>query len=624
MQLIIQKKTNWKFLLIVIVLTIIFGGGVLWYKNKSELVYNPIEVNELKEASLTDEQLKEEIGQMIMVGFRGTEVAENSDINKTIKEVKIGGVVLFDYDVPSNSFPRNIANPEQTKKLISNLQKYSTTPLFVAVDAEGGNINRLKQKYGFLPIISAEKMGQDKTLKTTEKESAKIAEELKNLGFNMNLAPVVDLNINPKNPIIGAYGRSFSSNPNEVVKQASIFIKNHLDNNVITVEKHFPGQGSATQDTHFGIVDVTNTYRQEELLPYQKLNDEGLLDAVMVAHVLNKKIDNKYPATLSKIFLQNILRNQIGFKGIIISDDMQMSAISNNYKFDEAIIMAVNAGCDIISFSNNSPNGYDKDISYKIRDTIFNAVKEEKIEEKRITESYNRILNLKKQLKEKQEEEEKEIAKKAAEIRARKFELLGVSEAFTFGEVFDIVKQVEGITGVRSAFLLAIFQEELKLEKFDLCYVTNFDTGEGVRAIDGKKLAKTMKPDRDAQDFLDITRELEKDPLKTLVTCPMSFGWGGAMGPADFIPSTWMRYKDRLESITGKPADPWNIRDAFLAAGLYLSDSGAKSKTRNGEWNAAMIYFSESPNSGYNWYANDVLTIADKLEADIEIILKSR
>ena len=369
--------------MVVIVLLIIFGRGT----------------NEPKKIGLTDEKLKEEIGQMIMVGFRGTEAPENSDIYKTIKDVKVGGVALFDFDVPFGTFPRNIINPDQTKKLISDLQKYSADPLFVAIDAEGGKVNRLKQEYGFLPILSPEAMGQDKTLTAVERESTKLAEELKGLGFNMNFAPVVDLNINPENPVIGALGRSFSPDPEEVVNQARIFIENHLKNNIITVEKHFPGQGSAVQDSHLGITDVTDTYKKEELLPYQKLNDEGLLNAVMVGHITDKKVDSSYPATLSKVFLQDILRNQMGFKGIIISDDMQMAAISDNYKFEESIIMAVNAGNDIILFSNNSPSGYNKDVAYKVRDVIFNAVKENKVVEERITESYNRILNLKKRFK---------------------------------------------------------------------------------------------------------------------------------------------------------------------------------------------------------------------------------
>ncbi|MCX6759911.1 MAG: hypothetical protein NTW46_01025, partial [Candidatus Nealsonbacteria bacterium] len=527
----------------------------------------------LKIPSLTAEQLKEQIGQMIMIGFRGTEVSEASDIYKIIKDVKIGGVALSDYDVPSKSYSRNIKTSGQTQNLISSIQKYSETPLLVAVDVEGGNINRLKGKYGFSDILSPEKMGQDKTLRTTEKESVKLSKELKSLGFNMNLAPVVDVNINPQNPIIGALGRSFSSDPEEVVRQARVFIRNHLSNNIITVEKHFPGHGSSAKDTHLGIVDITDTYEQEELVPYQKLNDEGLLNAVMVAHVINKNIDSDYPATMSAAFLQDILRKQIGFKGVVISDDMQMDAISDNYKFDESIIMAINAGCDIIYFFNNSPKGYDKDIAYKIRDVIFNAVKEGKIKEGRVIESYGRILNLKKQFE--------IIQPTASEIENRKFELVGEPDALNFKTALDIARYVEGATGVRPAFLLAILQEELSLEKFDLCYLTNFETGEGVRAASGDALQRVKNPKRDIPGFLQITKELNKDPAKTLITCPMSFGWGGAMGPADFIPSTWLTYEKKVEEITGKPADPWNIQDAFLAAGIYLSESGASSENHD-------------------------------------------
>ncbi|MFA5878235.1 MAG: glycoside hydrolase family 3 N-terminal domain-containing protein [Candidatus Staskawiczbacteria bacterium] len=578
---------------------------------------DPIDTREPQDVRLTDEQLKEEIGQMIMIGFRGTEAAEDSEISKIIKEVKIGGVVLFDLDVPSNSFPRNIVNYQQTKGLIASIQKYSVTPLFVAVDAEGGSVNRLKAKYGFLPIVSAEKMGEDKTLQTVYRESTELAGELKGLGFNMNLAPVVDVNINPESPAIGALGRSFSSDPEEVINQARIFIQNHLEDNIITVEKHFPGHGSAAGDSHKGFTDVTNTYRAEELIPFQTLNEEGLLKAVMTAHITNANIDKDYPATLSKYFLQDILRGQIGFDGVIISDDMQMAAISNNYPLDEAIILSINAGVDVISVLNNSSSGYDGEMAYKVRDIIFNAVKGGKITEARIGESYNRILDLKNEFKIIQSA--KDISQKIAEIYSRKFELIGEPQTLTFGRALETAKWVEEIAVIRPAFLLSIFQEELKLEKFDLCYLTNFKTGEGVRASDGKKLAKVMKPDRDIHDFLDITKELGKDPSKTLVTCPMSFGWGGAMGPADFIPSTWMRYKDKIEKITGKAADPWNIPDAFLAAGLYLSDSGAKAKTHEGEWNAAMIYFSGSPNAPYTWYADGAMAIAEEIQGDIEM-----
>ncbi|MCX6719880.1 MAG: hypothetical protein NTV36_02120, partial [Candidatus Staskawiczbacteria bacterium] len=143
-----------------------------------------LENNEVKSAGISDEELKEKIGQMIMIGFRGTEAQEGSDIYNVIKDVKIGGVVMFDYDTPSKTYNRNIASLAQTQKLIADIQKYSKTPLFVAVDAEGGNVNRLKPKYGFSAVVSEEAMGKDKTLNTTRKESEKKATELKTAGFN--------------------------------------------------------------------------------------------------------------------------------------------------------------------------------------------------------------------------------------------------------------------------------------------------------------------------------------------------------------------------------------------------------------------------------------------------------
>lgn len=614
-----------KTLLVIVFITVFSATlivGFFVYQKQNNIKANIIEIVNSPEviAKLSDDQLKKEIGQMLMVGFRGTEVLEYSDTYKIIKDIMVGGVVLSDYDAPSNSFPRNIVNYEQTKKLISDIQKYSVTPLFVAVDAEGGNINRLKQKYGFLPIVSAEKMGQDKTLQSVYKESIELSVELKGLGFNMNLAPVVDVNINTRNPAIGVLGRSFSSDSTEVTRQEKVFIENHFKNDIIAVLKHFPGQGSAKEDDHIETVNITDTYRPEELLPYQNLNDDGLLKAVMVAHIINTKIDKNYPASLSKIFLQDILRNQIGFKGVIISDDMQMAAISNNYKLDDAIILAINAGVDVVTVLNNNPNEYDNDLAQKVRDIIFNAVKEGKIKEQRIIESYNHVVNLKKDFgiiySDKNNEE------RILRIKSKNFEIIGQPDVLTFGQALEIVKEIGKVVIIRPAFLLAILQEELKLEKFDMCYLTNIKTGEGVRVADGKKLAKVMKPGRNIRDFLSITKDLKKDPLKTLITCPMSFGYGGAMGPADFIPSTWMLYKDKIEKTTGKSANPWDIYDAFMAASLYLSDSGANLKTHEGEWNSAMKYFSGSINSPYTWYADGAMMIADNIQSDIDIIEK--
>ena len=221
----------------------------------------------------------------------------------------------------------------------------------------------------------------------------------------------------------------------------------------------------------------------------------------------------------------------------------------------------------------------------------------------------------------KQLKEKEETAKKAAEIRARIFELIGVPQAPTFGEALEIAKFVETITGVRPAFLLAVLTQESNIGKnVGQCYLTNFETGEGVKAISGEKIFRVMKPSRDISYFLNICQELGRDPKNTPVSCPMEYGFGGAMGPAQFIPSTWTKYKGRVSEITGKPADPWDIKDAFLAAALYLKDYRADSQNPNDEWRAAMIYFSGTTNTKYRFYGDSVIAITGQYEEDIKTI----
>jgi len=219
--------------------------------------------------------------------------------------------------------------------------------------------------------------------------------------------------------------------------------------------------------------------------------------------------------------------------------------------------------------------------------------------------------------------EKEETEKRAAEIRARIFELIGVPEAPTFGEALEIAKYVEKITGVRPALLLAVVTQESNIGKnVGQCYLKNPSTGEGIVAFNGKEVSQVMKPSRDVKPFLEITKELGRDPYNTLVSCPMSYGWGGAMGPAQFIPSTWVLYRDKVKAITGKPADPWDIKDAFLAAALYLADYGAAQQTYNAEWKAAMIYFSGTTNTKYRFYGDSVMKIASQYEEDIKTIEK--
>ncbi len=224
--------------------------------------------------------------------------------------------------------------------------------------------------------------------------------------------------------------------------------------------------------------------------------------------------------------------------------------------------------------------------------------------------------------------EKQETEQKAAQIRARIFELIGIPEAPTFGEAYEIAKYVSGITGVRPALLLAVLTQESNIGKnVGQCYLKNPSTGSGIVISSGRAISGVMKPSRDVSPFLDITQALGRDPYNTPVSCPMSYGYGGAMGPAQFIPSTWKIYKDRLSDITGKPGDPWNIKDAFLAAGLYLSDYGAVQQTYNGEWKAAMIYFSgtslRTAYNGYGFYGDSVMKIVEGYEDDIAAIEKN-
>ncbi len=224
--------------------------------------------------------------------------------------------------------------------------------------------------------------------------------------------------------------------------------------------------------------------------------------------------------------------------------------------------------------------------------------------------------------------EKQETQQKAAQIRARIFELIGIPKAPTFGEAYEIAKYVSGITGVRPALLLAVLTQESNIGKnVGQCYLKNPSTGSGIVISSGKTISRIMKPSRDVTPFLTITKELGRDPYNTPVSCPMSIGYGGAMGPAQFIPSTWNIYKDRLYNITKKPGDPWNIKDAFLAAGLYLSDYGAIKQTYNGEWKAAMIYFSgtslRTKYNGYGFYGDSVMKIVEGYENDIAELEKN-
>jgi membrane-bound lytic murein transglycosylase B len=217
--------------------------------------------------------------------------------------------------------------------------------------------------------------------------------------------------------------------------------------------------------------------------------------------------------------------------------------------------------------------------------------------------------------------------KEAQEIRSRIFDLIGVPDAPTFGEAVDIAKIISAQTGIRPAFLLAVLKQESNIgQNVGQCYLKNTSTGSGVIISTGKSVSRVMKPSRDVQPFLQIIKDLGRDPLNTPVSCPMSYGYGGAMGPAQFIPSTWNIYSSRLSSILGKPADPWSIKDAFLASAIYLVDLGANRDVYGAEWCAAVSYFSGNCSRKnqikYEFYGDNVRAIANGYEKDIQELEK--
>ena len=340
--------------------------------------------------------LEKSIGQMLMIGFHGTEAPKGSQICKDIQQYNLGAVILFDYNPVNKNKPKNISSKKQLARLTQELQACSADgKLLIAVDQEGGKVQRLKSKYGFygkFPKASdVIKMDQSKIKETY----TKMSKELRSVGINYDLAPVVDLDINKNNHVIHGLGRSFGRDPRVVAKYANTFIDAMHSNGVLTSIKHFPGHGSSVGDTHKGFVDVTNLWQEDELEPYRLLKDKA--DTVMVAHVFNKKLDEKYPASLSYKTITKMLRWKLGYHGVVITDDLQMGAISQKYGLRNTLKLAINAGDDILLIGNQlDPK---KTVSTKkLIDTIVSLIQTGEVEEESIKKAYKRIQSLKTKL----------------------------------------------------------------------------------------------------------------------------------------------------------------------------------------------------------------------------------
>lgn len=337
--------------------------------------------------------LEQKIAQMLLVGFRGLTLDQSNYIVRDITEYRIGGVILFDRDAVLKTYGRNITSPQQLQALTASLRALSATPLFIAVDQEGGNVCRLREQYGFPATVTAQYLGTLNNPVVTRICADSIGATLAENGININFAPVVDLNVNPDSPAIGRLERSFSADPAIVSNHARIFVETHDKRRVATCFKHFPGHGSAMNDSHLGFVDVTNTWTEVEQEPYRTLISEGNARMVMTAHVFNRTIDPDLPATLSKPFITGMLREKLGFDGVVVTDDLQMQGLTQLFDYPTIVEKSIMAGVDIILVSNNLD--YNPEVVPETIRQVTALVNSGRIPEERIDKSYQRIMALK-------------------------------------------------------------------------------------------------------------------------------------------------------------------------------------------------------------------------------------
>ena len=344
----------------------------------------------------SDSVLRRYAAGMLMVGFRGDSVTDDCDAARYVRDLHVGAIVLFDVDLTSGTHDigtRNVTSKERLTRMTRQLQEWADYPLFITLDQEGGKVARLKPQYGYMPTVTAQYLGETDNEDTTRYYAARIACEMAESGINLNLAPVVDV-LNPESPALTRYQRCYSTEPDVIARHAGWFIDEHHRQGVLCTLKHFPGHGNAITDSHYGFVDVTDTWGQYELEPFAELINEGRADVIMTAHIFNRNIDDLYPATLSEKTLNGILRQQFGYDGVIVTDDMYMDAILSNYSVSTALELAINAGADLLCVGNNINTGYEADRPFLLVDMIVESVKQGRIPWQRLQESHDRLMRL--------------------------------------------------------------------------------------------------------------------------------------------------------------------------------------------------------------------------------------
>ncbi|MFC5403090.1 beta-N-acetylhexosaminidase [Cohnella soli] len=323
--------------------------------------------------------LEQKVGQMILAGVTGTKL--DASAKAMIAEQHVGGIILF---------KNNFSGLTGSTRFVNDLKKANTSnpiPLFVSVDQEGGRVSRLPADFVAMP--DAAKVGRTGKPELAKQMGKLLSEELALLGFNVDFAPVLDINSNPNNPVIG--NRAFGSKADIVTRMGISVMQGLREGGTIGVVKHFPGHGDTSVDSHLDLPVVNKTTQQLEALEWMpfKAAIAEQADAVMVAHILFPKIDPDAPASFSKVIIGKQLRGTLGFDGVVITDDLTMGAIADHYGIAEAAVKSVEAGSDILLVAH----GYDT--AKSVYDKLLQAVRSGRISEKRINESVKRIVSLK-------------------------------------------------------------------------------------------------------------------------------------------------------------------------------------------------------------------------------------
>lgn len=330
---------------------------------------------------LQDMSLKEKVCQLFIVApeaISGQDATTDisQEFNDGYSNLPVGGIILF---------AKNILNREQVKKLLSDLENIGNIPMFLSVDQEGGTVARLNENVDF-PIFDNMYNYRDDGTDTAYQNSKTIADELRQLGFNLDFAPVADVWSNPDNTIIGK--RAYSDDFNQAADLVSSAVKGFSDGNIISTLKHFPGHGDTSVDTHNDIAFVKKTKEQlneQEIIPFKAGINSGA-EMVMVGHLVICDIDPEKPATISRAVISDYLKDELGYNGIVISDAFNMSAVSKEYSSGELAVMGLDAGLDIILMPENLNEAVD---------AVINAIEVGTLSEERINESVIKILKLK-------------------------------------------------------------------------------------------------------------------------------------------------------------------------------------------------------------------------------------